>query len=68
MLLFCFKQSFTKEIPVHKIKRLKTKKVFGKKRYALVLTNGKNRNIISCKTDVEVSQFLGLLENIRILT
>ncbi|AXG72105.1 hypothetical protein KORDIASMS9_04368 [Kordia sp. SMS9] len=40
-----FKQSYAEKIPLEKIKKLTTKTVFGQQRYALLLTNGKTRNL-----------------------
>ena len=54
MFMFLFKMSTAENIPVEQISRLEKKTVFGKKRFALVLKNGKKRNLGNFKTQSEL--------------
>jgi len=45
LFMFLFKMSTAKKIPIGQINRLEEKTVFGKKRFALELKNGKKRNL-----------------------
>jgi len=50
LFIFLFKMSTAENIHVEQIRRLEEKTVFGKKRFALELKNGKKRNLGNFKT------------------
>jgi hypothetical protein len=54
LFMFLFKMSTAENIPVQQISRLEEKTVFGKKRFALELKNGKKRNLGNFKTQSEL--------------
>ena len=46
LYFFLFKRSTSDKIELNRIQRLKEKAVFGRKRYSLILINGKKRNLM----------------------
>jgi hypothetical protein len=63
LYFFLFKRSTSDKIALSEIKRLKVKSVFGRKRYSLELTNGKQRNLIRLKDENELSELKKFLNN-----
>lgn len=56
LFMFLFKLSTAEKISIGEISRLKEKTVFGKKRFALELKNGKKRNLGDFKDQFELAQ------------
>jgi len=54
--VFITKKSTLENVPIEKIKRLKEKSFFGKKRFSLELIDGKRRNLMELKTQSEIDQ------------
>jgi hypothetical protein len=66
LFMFLFKMSTAEKIPVGQISRLEEKTVFGKKRFALELKNGKKRNLGNFKTQSDLIKVRELFKTIRI--
>ena len=66
LFMFLFKMSTAEKIPVEQINRLEEKIVFGKKRFALELKNGKKRNLGNFKTQSELIKARELFKTIGI--
>ena len=56
LVMFLFKVSTAEKISIGEISRLEEKTIFGKKRFALVLKNGKKRNLGNFKDKFELAQ------------
>ena len=56
LVMFLFKVSTAEKISIGEISRLEEKTIFGKKRFALVLKNGKKRNLGNFKDQFELAQ------------
>ncbi|MFT7036985.1 MAG: hypothetical protein ACJA2S_005527 [Cyclobacteriaceae bacterium] len=56
MFVFIAKRSTLENVPIEKIKRLKEKTFFGRKRFSLELVDGKRRNLMELKTQAEIDQ------------
>jgi hypothetical protein len=63
---FLFNMSTSENIPVEQISRLEEKSLFGKKRFALVLQNGKKRRLGNFKTKSELIEVRELFIKIGI--
>jgi hypothetical protein len=64
--LLIFKRSTLEKIPIDKIKRLKEKSYFGKKRFSLELSDGRKRHLITMKTQADVDQLRKLFTEVGI--
>jgi len=61
-----FTQSKAEKIPLSSIKKVKSYTIFGKKRYALQLTNGKSRSLANIKTTAEIEEMLALFSKVGV--
>ena len=66
LYFFIVKKSTLEKIPIEKIKQLKEKSIFGKKRFFLELINGKKRSLTNFKSASELYEFRKLLSEIGI--
>ncbi|MFS4454504.1 hypothetical protein [Maribacter sp. 2304DJ31-5] len=66
LFMFLFKMSTAEKIPIGQINRLEEKTVFGKKRFALELKNGKKRNLGNFKTQSDLIKARELFKTIGI--
>ncbi|WP_405570835.1 hypothetical protein [Winogradskyella sp. Asnod2-B02-A] len=66
LCIFVFKKSTSEKIPIEKIERLNEKTIFGKKRFSLKLSNGKNRDLTELKTQAEFAELKKLFSEIGI--
>ncbi|MDG1729236.1 MAG: hypothetical protein P8K68_13420 [Algibacter sp.] len=66
LYLFLFKKSAAKKINVTEIRRLKEKTFFGRKRFALELKNGKNRDLGNFYNEIELANVRELFSKIGI--
>ena len=60
------KKSSLEKIPIGKIKRLKERSIFGRKRFSIELNNGKKRNLTELKTQTEFNELKKLFSEIGI--
>ncbi len=63
LYFFLFKRSTSDRIARKDIKRLNVKSVFGRKRYSLELTNGKQRNLIRLKDENDLFELKKILND-----
>jgi len=61
LVMFFIKKSSARKIKVQKIKRLKEKTILGNKRFSLLLTSGKQRDIGNFKDEIELAKIKDLL-------
>jgi hypothetical protein len=66
LYFFLFKNSTAEKIKVEDIKRLNEKSVFGRKRFSLKLTNGKNRILGNFKNEFELVEMRELFARVGI--
>ena len=66
LFMFIFKMSTADKISIREIKRLEEKNVFGQKRFALKLKNGKKRNLGNFKDQFELVKARELFTEIGI--
>lgn len=66
LFMFLFKMSTAEKIPIGQISRLEEITVFGKKRFALELKNGKKRNLRNFKTQSDLIKARELFKTIGI--
>lgn len=66
LVMFIFKMSTAGKISIEEIKRLEEKTVFGQKRFALELKNGKKRNLGNFKDQFELAKARELFTEIGI--
>jgi len=66
LYFFLFKKSAAQKIDVQKIDRLKEKAVLGKKRYSLLLKNGKERDLGNFKSGIELTEVRELFTSVGI--
>ena len=66
LVMFVFKMSTAEKISIGEISRLEEKTVFGKKRFALELKNGKKRNLGNFKDQFELAKARELFTEIGI--
>lgn len=66
LYIFIVKKSTLEKIPVEKIKKLKEKSIFGKKRFSLELINGKKRDLTELKTEAEFNELRKLFSEVGI--
>ena len=63
---FIFKKSTLENIPIDQIKGLSERIFLGRKKYFLELQNGKMRDLLEIKTDVELRELKKILNKIGI--
>lgn len=66
LYFFIFKRSTAQKIEIDKIKGLKEKSAFGRKRFYLELSDGKQRNLLSFKNEFEFAKIRELLTHVGI--
>lgn len=64
--IFIVKKSTLEKIPLEKLKKLKEKSIFGKKRFSLELINGKKRDLTELKREAEFNELRKLFFEIVI--
>ncbi|MBL4745876.1 MAG: hypothetical protein JKY08_05870 [Flavobacteriaceae bacterium] len=67
LFFFLYKMSTSEKISIGEITRVEEKTIFGKKRFALELKNGKKRNLGSCKDQYELAQTRELFTKLGIV-
>ena len=60
------KNTTSEKIPVSAIKGLKEYSFFGKKRLAIVLTNGKKRDLVEVKTPQEFKEVRKIMKQVGV--
>lgn len=66
LYFFLFKKSTSGKIKLDRIKKLREKSIFGRKRYSLELVNGKQRDLHNFKDEYEIAKLKGILKDLGI--
>lgn len=66
LYIFVFKRSTKKNIPFSEIVELKKTRIIGRKKYHIILSNGKKRPFYHLKTSAEIEELKQLFEAIQL--
>ncbi|MBT8314423.1 MAG: hypothetical protein KJP26_08170 [Maribacter sp.] len=67
LLYLIFKKSTQDKIPLNDITGLREKSVFGRKRFSLILKNGKMRDLIKLKSQADITELKNLVSEVGIV-